>query len=49
MNYKPVDFKLLLDTAVLVIHNFAELINYEENETLLSTHMLSNEFPILQN
>src|SRR5699024_5283264 len=48
MNYKPGDFKLLKETAELIIPNFVELINYDEKREPLSTHILSNEFPILQ-
>lgn len=49
MEYKPGDFKLLKDTAKLIIPDFEKLINYEEKEDPLSTHILSNQFPILQN
>ncbi|UAC48315.1 helix-turn-helix domain-containing protein [Bacillus aquiflavi] len=48
MRYQPGDFKVLADTALLIIPNFEELIHYEKEEDLLSTHMLNNEFPILQ-
>lgn len=48
MNYKPGNFKLLKETAELVIPNFTEYINYDEDAEVLSTHMLNNEFPILQ-
>src|SRR5699024_6080437 len=41
-------FKLLKETAELIIPNFVELINYDEKREPLSTHILSNEFPILQ-
>ncbi|GIN57934.1 hypothetical protein J8TS2_22530 [Lederbergia ruris] len=47
MHYKPGDFNRLKDTAALIIPNFEELINHEDEEKTLSAHMLKNEFPIL--
>jgi len=49
MKFTPGNLNKFIETAELIIPNFKELIEYEEDDQVLSTHMLNNEFPILQN